>query len=246
MRNLVFCLLCCIALSSGYSQTTVPVENNIISEFYDKYQDFAKNSVVKLYISVVPKMFQFEHGPATIVGAGTGVVIYSKEQKNSTLNIVRIMTCAHVVDHEEFSQDGMGLVFLDNQQYNFKIIATDHKYDIAILEGQLPNNFVAVKLSEKSISDGDKISLFGYGGNAETVRILQSEAHRLTNYYSIYVDVNVICGDSGGPILNEKGELVSLITAFCVRDTDFEKKQGAFGTGVNYLPIKKYYDKYSK
>jgi len=141
---------------------------------------------------------------------GTGVVIENKE------NIMTIITVAHVVD---FNQDGLPIQVAYSTKHIFlgKLLYINIADDLAVIEAQGPENLKPLTLAE-AIDKKDSFEAVGFGGSVDlrSWEIRHFKTKYLTfpsraGSFSVF-DSPVVPGDSGGPILNSKKEIVSLIS----------------------------------
>jgi len=87
--------------------------------------------------------------------------------------------------------------------------------DIAIVHVWVPEGIEAVKISESEILFGDNLEYLGLGGDSSVTccsRHFLSFASSPTNPKNIFSNTPLLPGDSGGPIFNDKHELVGVIS----------------------------------
>ncbi|MDN3580264.1 S1C family serine protease [Mucilaginibacter flavus] len=125
-----------------------------------------------------------------------------------------IATDYHVID-------GADSIYVQNaagESFHAKVIYTEPVYDLAILQindpafkdlGNVPYNF------KKSISDlGENAYTFGYPGGEEVYNLGSVSAINGhsgdTTEYQVSIPVNP--GNSGGPLLDDKGNLIGIIS----------------------------------
>ncbi|XBC42485.1 MAG: Do family serine endopeptidase [Buchnera aphidicola (Meitanaphis elongallis)] len=140
---------------------------------------------------------------------GSGVIIDSEKGY--------IVTNNHVVDHANKIQ-----VQLSNgSQYNAKIIGRDARFDIALIKLDRVKNLKAIKIADlNSLRVGDYVVAIGnpYGlGETVTsgiVSALNRTGLNIENYENfIQTDAAINRGNSGGALINLKGELIGINTA---------------------------------
>jgi len=121
-----------------------------------------------------------------------------------------VLTNAHVVD----GADEVYVTLTDKREFKAKIIGADKDSDVAVVKIEGAN------LPRVTIGDSDKIragewavaigSPFGLD-NTVTAGIISSKARDIGDYLKlIQTDVAVNPGNSGGPLLNMRGEVVGI------------------------------------
>ncbi|HSD38503.1 MAG TPA: trypsin-like peptidase domain-containing protein [Rhodocyclaceae bacterium] len=145
-------------------------------------------------------------------GIGTGVVIVDKGL---------ILTNLHVVSGNE----RIGVVFADGSESDAMVVGLRPQHDLAVLQAKtVPDDLVAATLrSTADLKPGDDVVAvgfpFGFGPSASAGVIsgLKREfrspkgEHTLSNL--IQFDAAANPGNSGGPLVNLRGEVVGIVTA---------------------------------
>lgn len=169
----------------------------------------SQNSVVKVFASISTPNYQYPYQTSKISRfTGSGAIISDS----------RVLTSAHVVS---------GARFIEIQKENDpkKYIATvkyiSHQADLAILELRDISFFIGtnpLKISE-DIKTRDEVTVLGYplGGNAisTTTGVVSRIEYRSYVWSSSYllaiqIDAAINSGNSGGPVINAKNELVGI------------------------------------
>lgn len=129
-----------------------------------------------------------------------------------------ILTNNHVVEHAS----EVIVTFYDKRQYRAKIIGTDDKMDLALLQIHDPKKEFPADLKPVPLGDSDAArigeTVFAVGnpfglGHTVTVGIISAK-HRtigagpFDNF--IQTDASINPGNSGGPLFNMKGEVVGI------------------------------------
>jgi serine protease DegQ len=166
----------------------------------------------------VPDLFRYFYGPNApreqvqeqpFRGLGSGVIIDAEEGY--------IVTNAHVVENADEILVSMG----DGRELEAKKIGEDKGSDIALLQVE-PENLVDVKLANSdNIRVGDFVvaigNPFGIGKTVTSgiVSALGRSTNMGINAYEDYIqtDAAINRGNSGGALVNLKGELVGINTA---------------------------------
>lgn len=153
---------------------------------------------------------------------GTGVVITSDGE---------ILTNEHVVR----GSDQVSVLFGDSiDPIPVEVLATDPGNDLALLKVDLDGLTPAVFADPNSISVGDEVVAVGFaldldGGPTVTRGIVSALNRTIANSDGaldklIQTDAAISSGNSGGPLLNSRGEVVGINTAVF---------QSSFGTAAN-------------
>lgn len=142
------------------------------------------------------------------------VVIYSGNSVGSgfALGPSKIITNAHVIEN---THESYALTYNDSKVYNLKLLAIDKAADLAVLQ------ISGKKLPALTIGDVAKLStgvdlyVVGAPENLQysiTKGILSAKERLVGRYSYIQTDAPVNSGNSGGPLLNESGEVIGVNT----------------------------------
>lgn len=127
-------------------------------------------------------------------------------------NVTRIITANHVVS----SGGQVTVTFQDGHQYYARRVSQDARRDLALLSIQE----VSVKpyaIAPDAPAIGQKLYTAGFGGSGQPLRVTNGPLQQYTTVgqgfrgEALEISGAVRGGDSGGPIINEKGELVGVI-----------------------------------
>lgn len=166
-----------------------------------------------------------------IIGQGSGFIFASKESLISDKSY--ILTNNHVVEHAE----KIKVILQDRREFEAKIIGTDPKSDIAILEikiGKLPTLSLGdsskLEVGEWVVAIGNPFGL----SHTLTVGVVSATGRNslgINDYEDfIQTDAAINPGNSGGPLVNLDGDVVGINTAI------FSKSGGYMGIGFA-IPI---------
>lgn len=149
-------------------------------------------------------------------GIGTGVVIeIDKDKRIKNGHEGYVLTAWHVVEDD----NGDGLIKVKFRSgigaKKCRIVHADDKKDIALLWVWVPDGIPAAKLATDPIESGNKLEFAGLGGGSNLkccIRHFSATASTPSNLEKIFADVPLLPGDSGGPVFNEKHEVVGIIS----------------------------------
>ena len=166
-------------------------------------------SVVKIFtVSVEPDYFRPWQMKSQRASSGTGVLIEGK----------RILTAAHVIDNGVFITVKKSS---DPEKYIAHVKWISHEADLALLEVEDQSFFEGMK----GLKLGDTprrqegVAVYGYPEGGNEISITQGIVSRIDQTLYVYsnfdlltlqIDAAINAGNSGGPALNEKGEIVGI------------------------------------
>lgn len=159
------------------------------------------------------------------LSSGSGFVI----EKNGKKYIV---TNAHVIENADDSEGSLYIYSYNRNKYEVKLIGGDSWFDIAVLEfvDAPGNEFKTMNFAEKNPRIGEKVYAIGnpLGTKPNTVTYgvisaLNRTTEGLTGKHGyLQSTATIIWGNSGGPLVNAKGEVVGV-------NTKIDFAQGADG-----------------
>jgi hypothetical protein len=158
-----------------------------------------------------------------------------------------IITNNHVIDGCDIVKTSF-----DGKQINSKVLSVDKVNDLAILKTDITPNYV-YSVSDEDVELLENIIIAGYPLGKEVSAAIKTSKGSVTalagyndNYSEFQTDAALNQGNSGGPIMNQKGNVVGVAVA------EFGKKEGVesfnFGiksstlrtfaksNGLNFLP----------
>lgn len=151
----------------------------------------------------------------TAVGAGSGVIVSEND------NEIFILTNYHVVE----DSTELSVKFIDDKSYDATVKGVSERKDIAIVsiskkilsEETLKNIRVATLGDSKELKVGNGIiaigNALGYGQSVTTGVVSALEREVRTDKYTqkmIQIDAAINGGNSGGALLNSRGEVVGI------------------------------------
>ena len=146
------------------------------------------------------------------------------------------ITNNHVIDGE--CQEIRGET--KEKKFIFKILATDQQNDIAILKTKDKKNNAFIRISDESRL-GEDIIVGGFPLSEDiqnhnikiTKGIVSAKSGYKNNFSEIQIDAAIQPGNSGGPVVNSKGELVG-VTTYSYVGTPDDIKIGDGPTNMNF------------
>ena len=155
------------------------------------------------------------YGGYTATGAGSGVIVAEDE------NEIYILTNYHVVENST----ELSVKFIDDNSYDAKIKGTSERKDIAIVsvlkEDISADTLKKIKIATLGNSNDLKVgngiiaigNALGYGQSVTTGVVSALNREVETDEYildMIQIDAAINGGNSGGALLNSKGEVVGI------------------------------------
>ncbi|MHA1386326.1 MAG: trypsin-like peptidase domain-containing protein [Candidatus Helarchaeota archaeon] len=187
------------------------IQNVTDLEFESIYSNVF-NSVVSIQVESLPEngVVSQKNPPVIVFGSG---FIYNYEGY--------ILTNHHIIDNIVPNSD-IYIQFQDGIVNTAEIIDSDSLVDIAILKTDLPEGVRPLSLGNSSdVSVGQKVGVIGnplgFGGSLSVGVISQLKRSIQVTESShipglIQIDASVNPGNSGGPLINDDGEVIGMIT----------------------------------
>ncbi len=183
------------------------LETHVLPSAAAKAYEIIRPSIVR-----VRRLEPNKNGEESEKGVGTGVVIVDKGL---------ILTNLHVV----FGAKRVQVVFADGLESDATVTGMQPEHDLAVLQAhKIPDDLTAATMrSTADLAIGDQVVAVGYpfgigpSASAGVVSGLRREFYSpngkrlLTNL--IQFDAAVNPGNSGGPLVTARGEVVGIVTA---------------------------------
>ena len=166
-----------------------------------------------------------ERNKPVLIGAGSSFTI--SEQGH-------LLTNQHVVDGCQIVT-----IHLPSGLKKARVLATDDTNDLALLKTDLEDdNFVPI--SGTNVSLLEDVVVAGYplsGSLSTTVKVTKGVVSSLAglgnDYSQIQIDAAIQPGNSGGPILNDQGNVIA-VTVAALNKEYFLKEQGTIPENTNF------------
>ena len=194
---------------------------------------FAFGKVTKsasaIYTEINPAIVSVDSQLSDGLSCGTGCII----DKSGV-----ILTSAHVVD----VGNSVVVTMNNGENYTAKLLRKmGENKDIALLKIDTKKNLKTVKLGNSSkIKVGEKVLAIGnpFGFSGTLTQGIISRIDYAKN--RIQTDAAINPGSSGGPLLNEKGEIIGINQAIYNPDNNISNIGIGFATPINL--VKEYLD----
>ena len=202
--NTIFLVLALMLGTSFYSSTTIADDNKEIAQWVFIEKD--NTSKTGCFIELSQNGTYLGHGSGTLISVSDN----KRHPKNKCLVEAIVVTCNHVTPQRS---PMVSVIWQDGSKHPAIILARDTKTDIAILKTWVKEGTKPATLNILPIARGVKVKCFGYGGIKDVSKPRYFEAEVLSHDISdsIIINEDVIPGDSGGGVFNEKGQLVGII-----------------------------------
>ncbi|EMB18901.1 S1 family peptidase [Rhodopirellula europaea] len=148
---------------------------------------------------------------AHVVGDSRTAVVFFPEKKNGETMVKRKQYLDSVL---KLAQPG-------------RIVAVDRKRDLALIElAEVPERAEAIAMAETSVTTGESVDLIGNPGGSDvlwvytsgTVRSIYQKKfksdHGEHDFRVVETQTPIKPGDSGGPVVNQAGELIAIAQSF--------------------------------
>lgn len=180
---------------------------------------FIEETEIKKSVVKITCRKRTENNPkGDILGFGSGSVIFKEENQDGCPEgwyYGRILTAAHVADC-----DLMDINFYNGKKsenavkiklYDEMYELSGHKNDAALVKACIPNDIQPLKIAKDLPSLYGDCQILGFGGGSDKVRHFGSKIAICDDKGTCILGF-AMQGDSGGPILNDKGEIISVVS----------------------------------
>ena len=143
-----------------------------------------------------------------------------------------LLTCAHVVRDAE-----RVVVVIARKGHEAKVVGMDEKRDLALIQVGVKGLPSLPLVDSEGVELGQEVRAFGYpmaGQLGTDIKVTRGSIAGLSQRHgdkSFQIDAAVNPGNSGGPLVNERGEVVGVVSAKWV---DVKVSNVAFAVPGNY------------
>jgi S1-C subfamily serine protease len=170
-------------------------------------------SVVNITSTAVA--FDFFYGPVPQQGQGSGFILDKQGH---------ILTNNHVIDNAQRVE----VTLSDKHKYKATVVGVDKNHDLALLQINAPNLVPATLADSTGLVVGQKVYAIGnpFGLSGTMTRGIISAIRSIRGPQgnpiedAIQTDAAVNPGNSGGPLLNSRGEVIGITTLIANNGAD--------------------------
>ncbi len=199
----------------------------------------ALQSVVNITSTAV--QFDFFYGPVPQQGQGSGFILDKQGL---------ILTNNHVIDGGQKIE----VTLSDKHKYKAEIIGVDKNHDLALIKIAAPNLVPAVLSDSSGLLVGQRVYAIGnpFGLNGTMTRGIISAIRSIrgpNNYPiedAIQTDAAVNPGNSGGPLLNSRGEVIGITTLIASNPNGGADQSAGIGFAIPINTAKAVLDDFQK
>ena len=200
----------------------------------------AEGSISSIAAAVLPTVVSISVTGTDGSGTGSGFVIQSNDASSY------ILTNHHVVSGLSGNLK-ITVVFQDQSEATATIVGSDDAYDLAVLkvnEGNLPVSALGdsneVVVGDTTIAVGSPLGVSGTvtSGIVSALDrpVTAGDASSSSFINAIQTDAAVNPGNSGGPLVNAKGQVIGVNSAIATTGSSFGGQSGSIGLGFA-IPI---------
>ena len=181
-----------------------PSDQMAINPWEDRQSNVASSTLEEVYEKSIPGAVRVIIGKA---GLGTGFFITSDGY---------VLTAAHVALGD--TSEPLSVLTSEGKEYPATIVGYDELKDLAIIKVK-GNNFPTLKFASSTPKVGEGVVAIGNsrgsfdGGRAGKVTRLNASLSASFPNSMVASSMPLAPGDSGGPVLNDRGEVVGVSTA---------------------------------
>jgi S1-C subfamily serine protease len=159
--------------------------------------------------------FDFFYGPVPQQGQGSGFILDKQGL---------ILTNNHVIDNAQRVE----VTLSDKHKYKATVLTVDKNHDLALLKIDAPNLMPATLSDSRSLAVGQRVYAIGnpFGLSGTMTRGIISAIRSIRGPQgnpiedAIQTDASVNPGNSGGPLLNSRGEVIGITTMIASNGAD--------------------------
>lgn len=149
-------------------------------------------------------------------GSGTGIIFHVDREKSIRKGFQGYcLTAYHVVEQDK-GRRSIDVTYRDGHvSQNCQVLTFDKEQDVAVVWVWVPEHIEPVPIASTVVRGGDALEFTGLGGGSRLsccLRHFSATAAAPTSDTTIFADVPLLPGDSGGPVFNKKKEVVGIIS----------------------------------
>jgi S1-C subfamily serine protease len=182
--------------------------------------------------------FDFFYGPVPQQGQGSGFILDKQGL---------ILTNNHVIDNAQRVE----VTLSDKHKYKASVLTVDKNHDLALLKIDAPNLVPATLSDSRNLAVGQRVYAIGnpFGLSGTMTRGIISAIRSIRGPQgnpiedAIQTDASVNPGNSGGPLLNSRGEVIGITTMIASNGAD---QSSGIGFAIPINTAKAVLDDFSK
>ncbi len=192
---------------TGYSDTAISVASKVKPSIVGISVEYSVSSI-------------FNRGSSTAKAEGSGVVISSDGYILTNNHVVNSGSTSSLYYEIEKANKVIVKLYNDDTEYEAKIIGTDKQTDLAVIKIDKSNLTAATLGNSDSVQVGEFCMAVGNAlglGDTVTSGIVSAVNREVTDsdnnsYTAIQTDAAINSGNSGGALVNSKGEVIGINT----------------------------------
>jgi S1-C subfamily serine protease len=196
-------------------------------------------SVVNITSTAV--QFDFFYGPVPQQGQGSGFILDKQGL---------ILTNNHVIDNAQRVE----VTLSDKHKYKATVLTVDKNHDLALLKIDAPNLTPATLADSRSLAVGQRVYAIGnpFGLSGTMTRGIISAIRSIRGPQgnpiedAIQTDAAVNPGNSGGPLLNSRGEVIGITTLIASNPNGGADQSAGIGFAIPINTAKAVLDDFAK
>ncbi|MDE1154249.1 MAG: trypsin-like peptidase domain-containing protein [Acidobacteriaceae bacterium] len=185
--------------------------------------------------------YDFFYRPVPQQGQGSGFIL-NKEGN--------ILTNNHVIDNAQLVE----VTLWNKKKYKARVIGVDKSHDLALLKIDAPDLQAATLASGNNLMVGQRVyaigNPFGFSGTMTRgiISAIRSVAMPSGNKIedAIQTDASVNPGNSGGPLLNSRGEVIGITTMIATNPNGNADQSAGIGFAIPIATAKAVLDDFAR
>jgi S1-C subfamily serine protease len=148
----------------------------------------------------------------------------------------------HIVTNNHVINGCSKVLLVDDGEYvPLKVLSNDPQNDLAVLKGEFtPTETFSITNGNPELMQDVYVSGYPFGRMVSTsVKVTRGIISSLTgygnNFSGLQIDAAIQPGNSGGPIFDEKGNVVGVVVSKLAKQGDIEPENTNFGVKANIL-----------
>ena len=225
----------------GFSLTEAAAAPAFDSEEQQNIAVYKKALPSVVNITSTAVQFDFFYGPVPQQGQGSGFILDKQGL---------ILTNNHVIDNAQRIE----VTLSDKHKYKAERVGIDKNHDLALIKIQAPNLTPATLADSSGLIVGQRVYAIGnpFGLNGTMTRGIISSIRSIRGPQNnpiedaIQTDAAVNPGNSGGPLLNSRGEVIGITTLIASNPNGGADQSAGIGFAIPINTAKAVLDDFAK